>query len=149
MENNKFPKAKKAIENFINDEDGNITRGKLLTIGSMIVILGSLLSIDVFAKHGSHSSHSSTSYIRGHSNSHSSHSNLHSSHSSHTSHSNTVAHSNSKYSAAGDYTGTLAPKASEIEGIKTPLSNDFETAIPSISAATTEPPITPPIKGEK
>ena len=134
MNNNesKFPKIQKSITDFIKDEDGNITRNKLLSIGTMVVVLSAILSIDVYAKHGSHSSHSSTSYVRGHSNSHSSHSNFHSSHASHTSHSNTVAHSNSNYSAGGDYTVPTAPTASAItnEAIKVPVQNNFEIPIP-------------------
>jgi len=96
-----FPTIKRSIEHLIEDEEGNIPAGKLLTIGTFIVLLSSFLHIDAFAKHvshgshGSHGSHSSTSYVRNHDN-HASHSNhsSHSSHGSHTSHSNTVSHSN-------------------------------------------------------
>ena len=63
-----FPKFQKNIENLIEDEEGNIPGKKLLVLGTMMVVLGSLMSIDVFAGHRSHSSHKS-----------------HSSHSSHTS----------------------------------------------------------------
>lgn len=130
-----FPKFQKSITDFMNDEDGNISRRKLLSIGTMIVLLGTIFSMNVSAKHGSHGSHgshSSTSYRRNHSNSHNSHSNFHSSHASHTSHSNTAAHSNSNYSAGGDYYTTPAPKASTIteSAIKTPVKNDFLMPIP-------------------
>ena len=100
---NKFPQIKREIMNFIEDEEGNITRGKMLTVGSLVVLMGLIAGIDAYAKHSSHkshSSHSSTSYHRSHvshtshrsstgHSSHSSHSNTHSSHSSHSSHSNT------------------------------------------------------------
>lgn len=120
-----FPRFQKSIENLIEDEEGNIPGKKLLVLGTLMVVLSSLMSIDAFAdhrshsshsSHGSHSSHSSGSHGNSHSNhgsheshqshvsstdSHSNHSN-HASHSSHTSHSNTSAHSNSSYSAEGD-----------------------------------------------
>lgn len=90
MADKKFPNIKKSIENYLSDEEGNITRNKILTVGSLAIILGIIYSMDVYAKHGSHSSHkshsshSSTSYIRNHTN-HASHSD-HLSHSSHASH---------------------------------------------------------------
>ena len=52
-----FPEIKKNIENLIEDEEGNIPGKKLLMLGTMMVILGNLLSIDAFAAHRSHSSH--------------------------------------------------------------------------------------------
>ena len=79
-----FPEIKKNIENLIEDEEGNIPGKKLLMLGTMMVILGNLLSIDAFAAHRSHSSHvshsshSSGSYGYSHSN--------HGSHESHQSH---------------------------------------------------------------
>ena len=132
-----FPKFQKNLENLIEDEDGNIPGKKLLVLGTMIVVLGSLMSIDVFAGHGSHRSHVSHSSHRsgsGHSNhgsheshvshtshsDHGSHSNTHSSHASHTSHSNTSAHSNSAYSSEGDVT-YKAPAISSIPTVKTPV----------------------------
>lgn len=89
MASEKFPNIIKSIENYLTDEEGNITRNKILTIGSLAMILGIIYSMDVYAKHGSHgshgshSSHSSTSYIKSHTN-HFSH-NSHESHSSHVS----------------------------------------------------------------
>lgn len=142
-----FPRIEKSITDFINDEDGNITRSKLVSIGSMILLMSILSIDDVFAVHGSHSSHSSheshssTSYIRDHSN-HGSHSNhnshsSHSSHSSHTSHSNTASHSNSIYSEEGDV--EYGPKASEIPKIlESPINNSDvfeETNISGVGAA--------------
>ncbi len=135
-----FPEIKRNIENLIEDEEGNIPGKKLLMLGTMVIILGSLFSTEVFAGHRSHRSHSShRSSRRGHSshtshgshgsthsnahsnhgshNSHASHSN-HSNHQSHTSHSNTGSHSNSRYSAEGDVTYS-APKAASVPTIKT------------------------------
>ena len=99
------PKIKKSIEDFLYEEEGNITRNKILTVGSMMLIMGVLLATEAFAVHSSHRSHSSHSSHKSHSShrshsshssgsyhgSHSSHSNTHSSHSSHT---NVAPHSN-------------------------------------------------------
>ncbi len=121
---NKFPQIKKSIQSFIEDEEGNIPASKLLTIGTLVLLLGTLLSVDVFAKHGSHKSHgsrgshSSSSYHRSHgshSNSHSSHASFHGSHASHASHSNTASHSNANYSIGGDYGTPVAPSAYSIQ----------------------------------
>ena len=38
-----FPKFQKSIENLIEDEEGNIPGKKLLVLGTMIVVLGSLM----------------------------------------------------------------------------------------------------------
>ena len=122
MNNYKFPSIKKTIDDFINDDDGNITRNQLVTIGAMILVMSIMSGIDAYAKHGSHrshgshGSHSSTSYIRDHSN-HASHSDhgSHESHSSHTSHSNTASHSNSLYSAEGDV--SYGPSVSSIPSV--------------------------------
>lgn len=139
-----FPKVNKALTDFLNDEDGNISRKRLVSIGSFILLM-SIINFDtVFAhrshaSHTSHSSHSSTSYIRDHTN-HSSHSDhgSHSSHNSHTSHSNTTSHSNSAYSTEGDV--EYAPSISEIpEYSISPIENgsviDLSTAPLAVDAS--------------
>ena len=84
------PKIKNSIEDFLYEEEGNITRNKILSVGSMMLIMGVLLATEAFAAHTSHRSHSSHSSHKSHS-SHSSHSNTHSSHSNLGSyHSNTT-----------------------------------------------------------
>ena len=55
----KFPEFAKKITDFLEDEDGNITRNKLVTIGTMIMLMSIMYSRDVFAGHSSHVSHSS------------------------------------------------------------------------------------------
>lgn len=45
-----FPRFQKGIENLIEDEEGNIPGRKLLVLGTMIVVLGSLMAMDVFAE---------------------------------------------------------------------------------------------------
>ena len=115
-----FPEFQKSIENLIEDEEGNIPGNKLLALGTMIIILGSLMTMDAFAAHRSHSSHSSHS-SGSHGNSHSNHGSheSHQSHQSHTSHSNTGSHSNSRYSAEGDVSYS-APAASNVPKISEP-----------------------------
>ncbi len=150
MNESLFPTIKRSIENLIEDEEGNIPAGKLLTIGTFIVLLSSILQIDAFAKHGSHSSHSShssTSYVRNHDN-HASHSNhsSHASHGSHTSHSNTASHSNSNYSAAGDYDTPTAPSAGSIAGVHSPTSSTATNiTLPKINTSVASPETTPAV----
>lgn len=138
-----FPKVNKALTDFLNDEDGNISRKRLVSIGSFILLM-SIMNYDAVLAHGSHvshsshESHSSTSYIRDHTN-HSSHSDhgSHSSHNSHTSHSNTASHSNSAYSSEGDV--EYAPSISEIpEYSISPIENGSVidlSATPSVTDA--------------
>nr|WP_302610392.1 His-Xaa-Ser repeat protein HxsA3 [uncultured Mitsuokella sp.] len=59
MEHFEFPHVQKSIEDFLYDEEGNIPMNKVLTIGSVVMILGLLLGDDTYAGHRSHSSHSS------------------------------------------------------------------------------------------
>lgn len=92
-------KAKKEIENFLFEEEGNITRNKVLTIGGMMMVMGAVMAENILAAHRSHSSHRShTSSRSGHSShssgSHGSHSSSHSSHASHTSHASHSSGSN-------------------------------------------------------
>jgi len=126
-----FPTIRRSLESFIEDEEGNIPRNKLLAIGTVIVVMSLVFGSETLAAHGSHSSHSShashasTSYHRSHS-SHSDHGS-HASHGSHTSHSNTAIHSNSNYSAAGDYGTPLAPTAKSIAGVQSAPIVDSES----------------------
>lgn len=153
MDKKLFPTIKKSIEDLINDEEGNIPRGKLVMLGSTIMLMGMIMGIDVFAahsshrSHSSHSSHSSTSYHRSHV-SHTSHSSGydHSSHGSHSSHSNThsshgshssaPSHVNSNTGASHiSNAGGSIPGTSEIPVPQKPLINDFVTNLPDVSAA--------------
>lgn len=130
-----FPQISKALNDFIEDEDGNITRSRLAVIGSMIMLMSIMYGMEALADHSSHRSHRSHSSHQsgsgGHGSheshvshqshtsssthdSHSSHSD-HGSHSSHTSHSNTSSHSNSRFSNEGDV--TYGPSLSSIKGI--------------------------------
>ena len=118
MEEHLFPEIKKSIEDFIYEEEGNITRNKVIAMGTMMLILSLMMYDEVFAAHRSHSSHSS----------HASHSSgsgggIHGSHESHVSHSSHVSssghsshgsHSNSTYSnhAASKSATTAAPNFS-------------------------------------
>ena len=86
-----IPQVRNSIEQFLYEEEGKITRNKVLTVGSMMLIMGLLFATDVFADHSSHSSHSSHK-------SHSSHGSGssgggHGSHESHVSHGSHQSHS--------------------------------------------------------
>lgn len=126
MNDDLFPKIKKSIENLIEDEEGNIPGKKLLFLGTMALILGSMFSVDVFAKHKSHSSHSShSSGKRSYHSSHSSHTS-HQSHTSATTHSN---HSSSANSNAGSGSGT---------GSNSPIPTSSVANVASITSNTSE-----------
>ena len=114
-----FPKFQKSIENLIEDEEGNIPGKKLLVLGTMIVVLGSLMQMEVFAGHRSHSSHKSHSSHSSGTSGHGNHGS-HESHASHTSHSTTSSHSNSTYRSEGDVT-YKAPAAENVPTINTPV----------------------------
>lgn len=91
MNEDLFPKVQKSISNYLTDEEGNVTRNKIVTVGAMMLIMGLVFALDVFAKHRSHLAHRSHSQggHRSHYSSYGGHSN-HSSHSDHGSHSNTT-----------------------------------------------------------
>ena len=92
-----FPEIKKSIQNYLYEEEGNITRNKLLMVGSLAVVMSVLFALDAEAGHRSHSSHSS-----GHE-SHVSHQS-HQSGSGHSSHSSSSHSSHSSGSAAHNNT---------------------------------------------
>lgn len=54
-----FPDIPKSISDYLYEEEGNITRNKLLMIGSMAVIMSVLFALEADAGHGSHKSHKS------------------------------------------------------------------------------------------
>ena len=84
-----FPEIQKSIQNYLYEEEGNITRNKLLMVGSLAVVMSVLFAMDASAAHASHSSHGSHG-------SHSSHSSSsHASHASHESHVSSTTHSSS------------------------------------------------------
>lgn len=94
-----FPEVSKAIENFMSDEEGNITRNKILTVGAVAIVLGLLYtsSLEALAAHRSHSSHSSHS------------SGSYSGHYSHVSHSSHVSsYTGFSYSDSGSNIGTTS-----------------------------------------
>ena len=117
---NIFPQIKKGIEDFMTEEEGNISRSKVAMIGSMMVILGVILADgNIYTAHRSHSSHSShrshsshSSHRSGSHSSHGSHSSGHSSHSSgHSSHSSGSHSSGSgSASASGSKYNVKLPK---------------------------------------
>lgn len=86
MADSLFPHIKKAVEDFLIDQEGNIPRGKVLSVGSMLLILSILMADEALAAHGSHKSHSShTSHLSSYTAVYQSHAS-HKSHTSHRSH---------------------------------------------------------------
>jgi hypothetical protein len=151
-----FPVLKRSIEDFMYEEEGNITRNKMLTIGSMVLIMGIVLSQDVFAAHSSHSSHKSHSSSRTASS--------HSSHESHSSHSSSVTSSaggsTSSYSYGGTSSSTSSntyvepttvttteyvPAPSAIGVPKTPEPTTVSATVPEVNAVQAIPS-TPDVK---
>lgn len=146
MKEDIFPSIKRPIQDFINDEEATIPRGKLLAVGSLMVVLSVILSVDAAAKHTSHkshSSHSSSSYHRSHVShtshrsghgSHSSHSNTHSSHSSHSNtHSSHSSHSNTSHTSHSSAvaTSTVKPAVTTAQPVETA---PVKPAVSTISA---------------
>lgn len=164
--NELFPEFKKGIEHLIEDEEGNITGKKLLVLGTLVIILGRILTPSIFAAHRSHSSHRShrshSSHQSGHSSGHSSHESHeshsshtsstheshsnhsnHSSHASHTSHANTSSHSNSRFSEEGDV--KYAPDVEDIPGVSTKAVkvSKSEFKLPDVNQHFEDPKMTP------
>lgn len=94
-----FPDIPKSISDYLYEEEGNITRNKLLMVGSLSVVLSVLFALEAEAGHGSHKSHKShTSHSSG---VHTQTDNSHNSHSS-SSHTNSIkqtSHSNATHYA--------------------------------------------------
>lgn len=103
MNDSIFPHINEGIENFLFDEEGNIPRSKIIAIGSMLIVMGILMTEDIYAAHRTHSTHRTHSSHRnnGHTThyshtTHSSHvSSTHSTHSNHSNHASHASHSNS------------------------------------------------------
>ena len=105
---NLFPSVKKALGDYLSDEEGNITRSKVVTLAGIAIVLGTLYGLNVQASHRSHSSHSSHSS--------GSYSSAHYSHISHSSHSSHVSGTVSSYgnSAPAQYPATITAPAQQV-----------------------------------
>ena len=128
MKEDKFPKIKKSIQDFFEDEDGSITRGKALTIGGMVIVLGILLSETAYATHRTHSTHRTHNVTHGSHTTHSTHYNTHSNHAtqgSHDSHSSHVSYTSaSNYGSTPTSTGKDWPNLSAVQSIDSPVIAD-------------------------
>lgn len=147
MYEDKFPKIKKSIQDFFDDEDGSITRNKVLMIGGMVIILGVLLGDEVYAAHRTHYTHRTHSTHRTSNNKHGSHSthsshytshSTHSDHYTHGSHSSHASHvsytDSSNYGSTNTSSGRDWPALSDVQTFKTPASANI--------ASSTQPEIT-------
>lgn len=170
----KFPKIKKSIQDFFDDQDGSITRNNVLMIGGMVMVLSMLLADDVYAAHRTHYTHRTHSTHRSSNGGHGSHSTHYSSHSTHNDHATHNSHdshtSHVSYSTSGpSYGSTLTqsgrdwPSLSDMQSIETPTPTATDISIPEISTALNSvstdipdseiniqtPPNTPQINGNK
>ena len=152
-----FPSIKKSIENYMFEEEGNITRNKVVAIGTLVLVLSMLMGDELFAKHRSHSSHSSHS---SHRSSHGSHGSSHGSHvsgsGSHDNHSSHVSTHGSHSSGHGSHssghgshssgitdTGTTEMlTTSDVPEIKTPQLNTEVTVDIDVDTVVSIPPKT-------
>lgn len=48
-----FPSIVKSLDDFLYEEEGNITRNKIVAMGTMVLILSLLMMDDAFAGHRS------------------------------------------------------------------------------------------------
>jgi len=137
----RLPDIQKSIEDFLLEEEGNITRNKILLMGSMMILMSLVLTTSVFAGHSSHSSHSS-----------------HASHESHSSGTTHSSHSSTSVPPGGSTPGTTpavpkvttpavpkvtTPALSSIQVPATPESNTFAGDIPQANIVLPVLPKTP------
>ena len=100
-----FPKLKKKLSSFVDDEEGTVLRSKAAIVGPLavgaVVLMSKEMTIEAqaskFHSHLSHRSHSSGSTGSGHS-----------SHVSHSNGSTTTAHSNSTPSHSSHSSGSTS-----------------------------------------
>jgi len=112
MGESKFPEIKKSLGDFLYDEEGNISRNKIITVGSLILILSMVYGMDAFASHSSHSSHES--------------------HSSHSSHSSGQGYYDGSDSNSGYSTSTGGTSTSTVENSGTAVDLSDLTSWSSI-----------------
>ncbi|MCR5166804.1 MAG: His-Xaa-Ser repeat protein HxsA3 [Oscillospiraceae bacterium] len=136
-----FPEIKKSICDFITEEEGSISRNKVIAIGALMLVMSTLMVTHVYAghsshrSHSSHSSHSSGSGGGGHG-SHESHVS-HSSHTSSTSHNSHSSNSHSNHSSHSNNThsNTSSAHTSSSAAVKTSShSNTAGIAAPTFTA---------------
>lgn len=104
MAQDNLPRVLQSISDYLYEEEANIDRRKIISIGTILALATIFMATDAFAKHGSHSSHSSHGSHGSHS-SHasSSHSSGHSNHSNHASHESHESHASHSSSTAYHY----------------------------------------------
>lgn len=134
-ENFNFPKIGKSVETYLFDEEGNISRNKVLAVGSLVILMSMLYSMDVFARHSSHSSHGSHS-------SHSSSSNLSSYHSSHVSHQSHQSHVSGSGHSSAHVNSAYAPAHSSGSGVATKAAGAATTIKEAVVSALEAYPLT-------
>lgn len=129
---NKKNQITKKLTDFLYEEEGNISRGKILTIGSLLLIAGLMFADDLWATHRSHSSHSSH---RSHSSGSGGHYS-HVSHESHTSHSSGSSHS-SHSSSSHNNLGTTPHSNSSHSNVSEPAHSNVAPVVPDFNTPQT------------
>jgi hypothetical protein len=117
----KFGKLQDSITQFLFEEEGNITRNKVLVMGSMMILMGVIFCQEAFAGHSSHKSHASHRSHSSGSGGHSSHSS-HVSHTSHTSSSTHSSHSSTTHSNVIPHSNIVLPDNASIPVPETPAA---------------------------
>lgn len=149
MSNIKFPEFSRMIEDFLYEEEANISRKKIISVGSMLVLATLLMATEAFAGHSSHSSHKSHSSHSSHSSGSGGHSS-HESHVSHTSHTSATTHSNhSSHSNHSNHaSGTHASHSSHSSAATSHTSHASATrsVIPSHSNTGISEPVEPVVR---
>ena len=150
--NDKFPKIKKSICDFFEDDDGSITRNKVLMIGGMVLVLGVLLGEEIYAAHRTHYTHRTHSSHRTSNSKHGSHSTHYTSHSTHSNHYTHGSHSShashvsytesSNYGSTNTSTGRAWPELSDIQSVDIPTA----TTMPALAESLEMLPIIDSIK---
>lgn len=117
MSNEKYPQFTRILSDFLYEEEANISRKRIITVGTLLALATLFLANEALAKHGSHSSHSSHASHASHA-SHSSHvssttpstSHFSTAHASHASHSSAVvshaSHASSTHSSIAGHSNT-------------------------------------------
>ena len=120
MKKPSFPVIDRSISDFLMEEEANISRKKILSVGTMLILVTLFLSTNVFAKHSSHRSHSShSSHVSGHLSGHQSHS----SHQSHESHVSSSYHSSHSSSVHSNHASHSSSDFSHLSGGETPVDS--------------------------
>ena len=145
-----FPHVHQSIKDFMFEEEANIPRSKVLTIGAMMLVLSFYMIDNAFASHRTHSTHSthrthSSHRNNGHTthythNSHSVHNN-HSTHTTHATHSTQTTHTTHNTHTTHATHSSVSIDSQSGPGVQTDLTRTFATEQPYSTSAPDIPQI--------